>query len=38
MDQTVWLDQISLRLRPQRRAVSPVLVAIVPSWSIGSAF
>src|SRR4029453_14658994 len=29
MDQTVWLDQISLRLRPQRRGVSAVLVAIV---------
>jgi transposase len=29
MDQTVWLDQISLRLRPQPAGVSPVLVAIV---------
>lgn len=29
MDQTVWLDQISLRLRPQRRGVSAVLVAMV---------
>jgi transposase len=29
LDQTVWLDQISRRLCPERRAVSPVLVAIV---------
>ena len=29
MDQTVWLDQISLRLRPQPAGVSAVLVAIV---------
>jgi transposase len=29
MDQTVWLDQISRRLCPERRAVSPVLVGIV---------
>jgi transposase len=29
MDQTVWLDQISLRLRRQRRGVSAVLVAMV---------
>jgi hypothetical protein len=29
MDQTVWLDQTSRRLRPQRRRVSGVLGAIV---------